>query len=315
MKNSFVHLLGLALFTLVLGACQNIGFEKTKSGLEYKIISSENGDSLKHGDFVKFNYRLTYKDSMVSNSYDYMPQYLMVDSVGFYHDITEFVGKMKVGDSAVCYQNYDSLQNLTNLGAAPPPYVKKGQKQQITIKILAAFKNKDGKASRDFAIEDYNQEITKFKNKEMAVIEKYLSLKNIKADKVNNNVYVFVEQEGSGRQADSGQLVGIKYNGYNFEGKYFDSNIDTNKQTFKHGLDTFFFVSKSQGAIQGMLEGITRFKKGTKGKIFIPSSLGYGPQGNPPAIKPNENLIFDIEVVEVKDLPATPNQGGGRVRQ
>ncbi|MEY3350346.1 MAG: hypothetical protein RIQ50_457, partial [Bacteroidota bacterium] len=172
-----------------------------------------------------------------------------------------------------------------------------------------------GKASRDFAIEDYNQEITKFKNKEMAVIEKYLSLKNIKADKVNNNVYVFVEQEGSGRQADSGQLVGIKYNGYNFEGKYFDSNIDTNKQTFKHGLDTFFFVSKSQGAIQGMLEGITRFKKGTKGKIFIPSSLGYGPQGNPPAIKPNENLIFDIEVVEVKDLPATPNQGGGRVRQ
>ncbi|MEN9952036.1 MAG: hypothetical protein RLZZ520_304, partial [Bacteroidota bacterium] len=32
----------------------------------------------------------------------------------------------------------------------------------------------------------------------------------------------------------------------------------------------------------------------------------YGPQGNPPAIKPNQNLIFDVEVVEVKDLVRAP---------
>ena len=57
-----------------------------------------------------------------------------------------------------------------------------------------------------------------------------------------------------------------------------------------------------------MLEGITLFKVGSKGKMFIPSLMAYGPQGMPPAIKPNENLIFDIEVVEVKDKPATPQQ-------
>jgi FKBP-type peptidyl-prolyl cis-trans isomerase FkpA len=73
-----------------------------------------------------------------------------------------------------------------------------------------------------------------------------------------------------------------------------------------------------EGAIQGMLEGIVAFKKGSKGKMFIPSSMAYGPQGMAPAIKPNENLIFDIEVVEVKDLPKTPQpsmqmpQGGNQ---
>jgi FKBP-type peptidyl-prolyl cis-trans isomerase len=55
-----------------------------------------------------------------------------------------------------------------------------------------------------------------------------------------------------------------------------------------------------------MLEGITAFRVGSKGRMFIPSSNGYGAQGSPPAIKPMENLIFDIEVLEVKDLPKAP---------
>ena len=99
-------------------------------------------------------------------------------------------------------------------------------------------------------------------------------MKSIKADKVNNSVYVQVEQQGTGKQADSGQLVGVKYNGYSFEGKYFDSNIDTAKQSSPHGLDTFFFVAKQEGAIQGMLEGITVFKKGGKGKTSLAKKSG-----------------------------------------
>jgi FKBP-type peptidyl-prolyl cis-trans isomerase len=54
-------LLLTALSILMLNACTNIGFNKTKSGLEYKIISgSDKGDSLKHGDIVKFEYRITF---------------------------------------------------------------------------------------------------------------------------------------------------------------------------------------------------------------------------------------------------------------
>jgi FKBP-type peptidyl-prolyl cis-trans isomerase len=233
-----------------------------------------------------------------------MPVYDQVDSVGRYHDFSEFLTKMKVGDSAVSFQLYDSLAKNSQFGV--PPYMKKGDKQQMTIKIVSVFKNKNGKQARDWAIEDYNNEMDKYKAAELAEIEKYLKLKKINAEKVNNNLYVVIDQEGTGKQADSGQLVGIKYNGYGFDGVYFDSNIDSTKQTQRHPMDTFFFVSKAEGAISGMLEGITKFKKGSKGRMFIPSLLGYGPQGNPPAIKPNQNLIFDVEVVEVKDFVRSP---------
>jgi FKBP-type peptidyl-prolyl cis-trans isomerase FkpA len=303
MKKTALLLTALSLF--MLNACNNIGFEKTKSGLEYKIIKGDGkGESLAHGDIVKFEYRITFKDSMVMNSYDFTPVYDQVDSVGRYHDFSEFLTKMKVGDSAVSFQLYDSLAKNSQFGV--PPYMKKGDKQQMTIKIVSVFKNKNGKQARDFAIEDYNNEMDKYKARELAEIEKYLKLKKINAEKVNNNLYVVIDQEGTGRQADSGQLVGIKYSGYSFDGQYFDSNTDTTRQTQRHPLDTFFFVSKTEGAINGMLEGITKFKKGSKGRMFIPSIMAYGPQGNPPAIKPNQNLIFDVEVVEVKDMIRAP---------
>lgn len=303
MKKTALLLTALSVF--MLNACNNIGFEKTKSGLEYKIIpGSGEGEKLAQGDIVKFEYRITFKDSMVMNSYDFMPVYDQVDSVGRYHDFSEFLTKMKVGDSAVSFQLYDSLAKNSQFGV--PPYMKKGDKQQMTIKILSVFKPKNGKQARDYAIEDYNNEMDKYKAAELAEIEKYLKLKKINAEKVNNNLYVVIDQQGTGKQADSGQLVGIKYNGYGFDGVYFDSNIDSTKQTQRHPMDTFFFVSKAEGAISGMLEGITKFKKGDKGRMFIPSILGYGPQGNPPAIKPNQNLIFDVEVVEVKDFVRSP---------
>jgi FKBP-type peptidyl-prolyl cis-trans isomerase len=298
-------LLLIASSLLLLNACNKIGFEKTKSGLEYKIIKGNTkGDKLAHGDIVKFQYKLTFKDSTIVSSYDFMPAYDQVDSVGRYHDFSEFLTKMNVGDSALCYQFFDTLQKNPQFGV--PPYMKKGDKQSVTIKIINVFKNKDGKSARDIAIADYTSEINNFRNRELQEIEKYLTEKNIKATKVNNSVFVLIEKEGTGPKADSGMVIGVKYSGSNFKGKYFDSNTDSSKQFTPHGLETFYFVSKQEGAIQGMLEGITAFKQGSVGKLFIPSSMGYGPQGSAPVIKPNENLIFDIEVVEVK--PQDPNR-------
>ena len=83
-------LLLTAFFLFMLSACTNIGFEKTKSGLEYKIISgSSEGEKLAVGDIIKVHYRVTFKDSMIDNSYDFLPAYAQVDSVGLPYDISE----------------------------------------------------------------------------------------------------------------------------------------------------------------------------------------------------------------------------------
>ena len=50
------------------------------------------------------------------------------------------------------------------------------------------------------------------------------------------------------------------------------------------------------GVIPGWTEGIPLFKKGGKGKLLIPSALGYGPNGTF-GIPGNTVLIFDIELI------------------
>jgi FKBP-type peptidyl-prolyl cis-trans isomerase len=296
-----------AVAAILISSCSQVGFEKTKSGLQYKIIQSGDGEKLEQGDFVKFQYKLTYKDSVVMSTYGVLPAYDQVDSVGRFHDFSEIMTKLKVGDSLITYQFHDSMQKTSQFGM--PPYLKKGEKQVASLKIIKVFKNKADQVGRELAYADYQSEISKHKEKELAEIKKYVDSKNIPAQKVNNSVYLVMEKEGTGRSADSGLMVGIKYSGKSFDGKYFDSNVDSAKQSMAHPMETFYFISKREGAIQGMLEAITAFKVGSKGTMYVPSTLAYGPQGNPPVIKPYENLIFEIEVVEVKEAPAQQPQG------
>ena len=298
----------LTVLAVLLAFACNMGYEKTKSGLEYRIYPGGKGkETLKPGEYVKLHYKVSYNDSIVTNSYDFIPGYDMVDSVGRYHDFSEILTKLKVGDSAVCLQNYDTMFAKNPMGI--PPFMRKGGKLRMSIRILDVLQTKE------LAMADFEKEITKVKEAEMALLERHLAVKKINAEKVNNSVFVEVQTQGDGPMADSGKLVGIMYTGYNLEGTAFDSNTDTTKQLQKHPLDTFFFASKQGGAVPGMLEGITRFRKGGKGRMYIPSLMAYGPQGNPPVIKPRENLVFDIHVVEVKDMPKQPAGPGPMMPQ
>ena len=286
---------------IIMGvACTNIGFKKTKTGMEYKIIESgKAGESLKNGDIVKFDIRITYKDSLLGETYGSVPGYTLVDSIGRPHDFTELLKFMKVGDSLITIQLYDTLLALNPQGG--PSFMKKGDKLKTTLKILGVYHTQDS------AMADYQGEMTRSRVKQMAEVESYITKNNIKAEKLKS-VFVEVKEKGTGPAADSGKIVSVKYTGYNFAGKFFDSNTDSTKQIQKHPMDPFTFVSKQQGAITGMLEGIALFNKGGKGRLFVPSYAGYGQQGNPPGILPNEHLIFDIEVVDVQDMPKQPAQ-------
>ncbi len=291
----------LFIVSIVFLASCSDGFKKTKTGLKYKIFESASGEKLNPGDLVKFQYKVIYKDSVVQTTYGTLPAFDMVDPNGRHHDFSEVLSKLKVGDSLVTIQLHDSLASNPAYGV--PRYLKKGQTQQSTLKIVAVYKENPatGKSARDAAFSDYEKEVMTFKAKEMAAIEKYLSQNNIKADKLNDNFYLQILEEGNGAKADSGKVVGINYSGAVIGGRFFDSNVDKAKQVAKHDLETFYFTAKESGAIQGLLEAITYFKVGTKANVYIPSLLAYGPQGTAPVVKPYQNLMFEIELVSVKD--------------
>ena len=61
--------------------------------------------------------------------------------------------------------------------------------------------------------------------------------------------------------------------------------------------------------IDGFREALTTMPIGAKWKLFIPGNLAYGDQRRSAEIAPNQTLIFELELVDIKDAP--PAQPGG----
>ncbi|MFD0894514.1 FKBP-type peptidyl-prolyl cis-trans isomerase [Luteolibacter ambystomatis] len=61
--------------------------------------------------------------------------------------------------------------------------------------------------------------------------------------------------------------------------------------------------------IDGFKEALTTMPVGAKWKLFIPGALAYGEQRRSLEIGPNQLLIFELELVDIKDAPPAPEGG------
>ena len=125
-----------------------------------------------------------------------------------------------------------------------------------------------------------------YKEKNDEEITAYIKDNNLEAQKSDSGLYYIIDEPGSGEQPVATSNVTVAYKGYFLDGKTFDKS-DANGISF--GL---------QQVIKGWTEGITYFKEGGKGKLLIPSHLGYGNQGRP-GIPGGAVLIFDIHLISV----------------
>lgn len=128
------------------------------------------------------------------------------------------------------------------------------------------------------------------KNKELErdkqLIADYISEHNIEnaVTTVSGLTYV-IQTEGTGKSPTATSNVKVTYKGYLLNGTVFDSS-------------NVAVTLNLQNVIQGWKEGLSHFKEGGTGMLFIPADYGYGStaKANIPA---NSVLIFDIALIKV----------------
>jgi len=98
-----------------------------------------------------------------------------------------------------------------------------------------------------------------------------------------------VIQEGSGPKPTAADVVRVHYEGSLTNGTVFDSS-------YSRGEPLEFSLG---GVIPGWTEGLQLMNTGSTYRLFIPSDLGYGPQGAGPQIPPYSTLIFEVELLAI----------------
>jgi FKBP-type peptidyl-prolyl cis-trans isomerase len=105
--------------------------------------------------------------------------------------------------------------------------------------------------------------------------------------------------EGKGLKPKAEDVVSTHYRGTLINGTEFDSS-------YKRGEPTEFPVNR---VIPGWTQALTNMNVGSKWQVFIPSDLAYGPTGMPPTIPPNSVLVFEMELLAIKNPGAAGAPG------
>lgn len=289
-------MLSMAALAIVAGSCNSVDFQKTKGGMPYKLFEGKkDGQKVQAGNYIKVNLTQKLNDSLLFSTYESMPYYFQVSDQTQPYDVTEVIPTLKEGDSVYAVQAIDTFM-ARNPGMVPPQF-KKGDKIITTLKVLGVYKTP----------EEYKQAEDKDRaamvQNEEAAVKNYLAKNNIQAQRVGTGTYVQILQPGQGPKITDGNFVTLMYKGSTFGGKVFDTNMDS---SFHH-TEPLPMVVGGTGMIKGFDEGLHELSKGAKAKLYIPSMLAYGPQPPSPDIKPFENLIFEIEVLDVKDKAPAQN--------
>ncbi|MCB1585326.1 MAG: FKBP-type peptidyl-prolyl cis-trans isomerase [Xanthomonadales bacterium] len=105
-------------------------------------------------------------------------------------------------------------------------------------------------------------------------------------------LYEVVEQGDGAKPSSANSTVVVHYTGTLIDGTEFDSSV-------KRGQPATFALNQ---VIKGWTEGLQLMNAGSKYRFYIPPELAYGSDARPGSpIGPNSTLIFDVELIEVKE--------------
>jgi len=100
---------------------------------------------------------------------------------------------------------------------------------------------------------------------------------------------VLVAGDAKSPSPTPGEMVAVAYKGMLLDGKIFDQASPDKPLKTRIARD---------GLIDGWEEALQKMHKGEKWLLIVPPELAYGVHGNPPLIKRNTTLVFEMELVD-----------------
>lgn len=276
------------------------GYEKAENGLYYKFFThDENGAKPIEGDGVAFKYifKLLSNDSVIVSSANVsqdgsgVTRFMMPKS-SFVGSLEDAMMMMAVKDSASFIVSADSFYLKTQKEQALPPFIKPGDKLKVDIKMVEITTKKQIEENQ----KKQQEEIAALEGAEKPKLDAYLASNKITTAPTASGLIFIETQKGKGKDHPTAtDVVTVHYTGTLLDGTKFDSSVD-------RGEPTTFPLNQ---VIPGWTEAIQLMTKGSKAKLIIPSSLGYGPRGGGP-IPPFSTLVFDVELIDFKAGSAQP---------
>lgn len=200
------------------------------------------------------------------------------------------------------FEVIDSIANVAK-GTADKPLENVVIRHLAIIRIGLNFKNYDPSAKFDaiyvnkLAFEDsIKAKLEKIAAMTQDEYKKFMFAEVKKtyhhAKQSPSGLVYIISDKGTPQKVVKGQLVSMHYTGKLTDGKKFDCSKDRNQP--------MEFKFKEQSMIAGFEEGVSLIGKGGKATIIIPYFNAYGPQGRPGVIPPYSDLVFEIELLDIK---------------
>jgi len=319
MKNSFSKKLAVVVIGTVVAftACtksEHPGFEKADNGLFYKFYKQdEKGVKPKEGDVVRLS--LQWKNSKDSTLYDSKnPKFnptgktyieFPLQKSTFKGSFEDALSMMAVGDSATFLINADSVYLSTFRAKELPPYIQKGSILTFETTLLKITSKDEVEKERQKQMEEQKVMMEMRKGEEAKTLAKYLEDNKVTAKPTDDGLYYIEKAKGKGGHPSKGDQVKVNYTLSLVDGKVLETTLP---DAAKAGgiFDEKRKYEPAQFAIgqliPGMDEGLLMMSKGSKARLIIPSSIGYG-EGNQ-GIPPYTTLVFDVELIDFSAAPA-----------
>lgn len=294
MKKKVFSVAVCALFVAsVMTACSDNspypGYKKTESGMYYRYLTQNEGETAKLGDIVEVD--LTYYlmkeegDSLIYTTRVLPePAYDLVREATFPGDLYEGFTMMHKGDSISLIMSADSVFLRQFRAQMLPPFVKPGDMIRWEVKM------NDMMTEEEFSARQQAKEEAAFADAKQ-VLDVFLADNGIETVPTESGLVYVCTKPGKGAQPKEGQNVKVHYTGKLLDGTVFDSSVERGEPiAFPLGMGH---------VILGWDEGIALMRKGEKGVLYIPAKLAYGARQAGP-IPPFSNLIFEVELVDIE---------------